>query len=103
MDSIIYPLGALLYLSTPVLLVIGWFKWNKRPRERRASANLSLLSFCCSTLATTAALALIACGILLDRNHSDAYLATLSVVGFWISLISLAFAVAGLWGKNPLR
>jgi hypothetical protein len=91
-------------LGVPVILVWGWLRWSRHPRERNLLAALSLTGF-----AFASASAFLAAGSILYAHaiggfpFYDPRLLRIYRCGTLLSLIALAVSIPGMWRANLLR
>jgi hypothetical protein len=92
------------YLGVPVILVWGWLRWSRHPRERNLLAALSLTGF-----AFASASAALAAGSILYAHaiggfpFYDPRLLRIYRCGALLSLSALALSIPGMWRPNLLR
>jgi hypothetical protein len=81
--------------STIILIVWGWVRWLRLPRQKSITAVLSLVGF---ILATAAALTGVSAAV-----YSSFPDGPIILVGFLLSLGSLILGLGGIWKANSLR
>jgi hypothetical protein len=88
----------------PAILIWGWVRWVKRPKQKTVPAILSLVGF---VLATGSAVLALATTVYAALIHSFAfYDPTLMKIygwGFMLSLGGIVLGVAGIWRPGSLR
>ena len=94
-------------LSTITLIIWGWVRWLRLPRQKSVTAVLSLLGF---ILATAAALTGVSAAVYSFTSggfstfpNYGPFLTSMVPVGFLLSLGSLIFGLGGIWKANSLR
>jgi len=92
------------HIGVPVILVWGWLRWSRHPRERNPLAALSLAGFVCAS-----ASALLAAGGLLYAHaiggfpFYDPRLMRIYRHGALLSLSAISLSIPGMWRRNLLR
>ena len=93
------------YIVAPVMLVWGWARWVRRPRQWTIWANLSLVGL---TLATTSVLVAVSVSVYSRSiggfpHFDDPLVLRMYGWGELLSRIGIAFGIAGLWRPSVIR
>ncbi len=101
---LLFMLAALADLGSPVTIVWGWSRWRKR---QRPVGKLAMASAVGLGLATASALLAVGAAAYAQAIGGFAFYAPplmrIYVVGALLSLAGLAFALVGVWRRNPVR
>ncbi len=99
-----FALAVLGDIGSPVTIVWGWSRWRKR---QRPAGKLAVASAAGLGLATASALLALGAAVYARAIGGFAYYAPpllrIYAVGLLLSLTGLAFALVGVWRKNPVR
>jgi hypothetical protein len=92
------------YVEVPVMLVWGWRRWARRPRQKNPFATISFISF---SIGTASALLLVVTILwsLIRGGFTwyDPVLLRIFAVGLLLSILGFLIALGGVWKANPLR
>ena len=92
------------YVDVPVMLVWGWRRWWRRPRQKNPFATISLIAFLIGTASALLAVSTFAWSLLRGGfPFYDPVLLRIYAVGMLLSLLGLVIALGGIWKSNPLR
>jgi len=92
------------YVDVPVMLVWGWRRWSRRPRQKNPFATISFISFSIGTASTLLLIVTILWSLLRGGfPYYDPVLMRIFAVGLLLSLLALLISLGGLWKANPLR
>jgi len=99
--AIIFVFG---YFVPPIMLIWGWARWVRRPKQRSIASILSLVGF---VLATASGLLAASSIVYAQMTHGfpyyDPLLLRIFRTGFLLSLAAIVFGVGGSLGPNSLR
>jgi hypothetical protein len=92
------------YLLSPTILIWGWGRWLRRPKQKTVTALLSFLGFILATLSALVAISGAIYSFAIGGfPYYDPLLMRIMGVGALLSLGSLAFGLSGIWRANSLR
>ncbi|MBZ5520769.1 MAG: hypothetical protein LAP21_00785 [Acidobacteriia bacterium] len=92
------------YIGVPVILVWGWLRWLRRPRERNPFAALSLAGFVfASASALLAVGGVLYSGAIGGFPFYDPRLMRIYGYGLLLSLGAFVLSIPGMWRQNLLR
>ncbi len=91
-------------LLIPVLLVWGWIRWAQNDSPRSRSSTFSLVGFSLATASATLALTThLYARFVRNFPVYDPVLLRVIAIGSLLSIVGIAFAVAGTGRPNPAR
>jgi hypothetical protein len=92
------------YVLSPFILIWGWTRWARQPKQRSITSILSLLGF---ALASASALLGVSSIVYADLIHGFRYydprLLRIFRIGFLLSASGLVAALIGVLRQNSLR
>ena len=92
------------YLLSPTILIWGWARWLRLPKQKTVTSVLSLLGFILATLSALVAVSgMIYSFAIGGFPYYDPRLMKIMAVGGLLSLGSLTFSLSGIWRANSLR
>jgi hypothetical protein len=94
------------YVAAPVLLVWGWARWVRRPKQRTLFSILSLIGFAFSTVSAFLAVALLLYSRSLGgglHHFDDRLFMKIFRSGELISRIGIVVGILGVWRPSALR
>jgi hypothetical protein len=93
-----------MYLSTPVVLFMGWRRWLRRPSPQSLLSLLSLAGFVLASASAVLAIGTVLCSLTTGGfRFYDPTLLKLYRSGLLLGLGGLVFALVGVWNRNSLR
>lgn len=103
-EFVIEAVGICALVVTPLVTVWGWIRWARHEKQWKI---LPVLSFVAFSLATSSAMLAVASSIywhwIGGFPFYDPRLMRTYALGMLISLLSLIFALAGVWRQSTLR
>jgi hypothetical protein len=94
----------MMHVCAPVILIVGWFRWYKAPKQITTQASLSLIAFVLATTSALLALSSMAYSVMRGGfRYYDPTLLNFFRAGLSISLISLVFSIGSVWKPSSLR
>jgi|SRR5438552_473503 len=91
-------------LLSPTILIWGWARWLRLPKQKTITAMLSFLGFVIATLSALIAVSGIVYSFAIGGfPYYDPLLMKIMGVGGLLSLGSLILALGGSWRANSLR
>lgn len=94
---------ALGYLMTPVVLVWGWARWIRLPRQRTIPAILSFTGFIFGTASAILAIGSVGYAQVHHFPYYDPLLLRIFRWGGLLSLAGIIFGIGGVWRSGSLR
>lgn len=92
------------YLLSPTVLIWGWVRWIRRPKQKTVTSVLSFLAFVLATLSALVAVSGMIYSLAIGGfPHYDPRLMKIMAVGGLVSVGSLTFSLAGIWRASSLR
>ena len=92
------------YLLSPTILIWGWARWIRLPKQNTVAAVLSLCGFILATASALVAVSGMVYSFAIGGfQYYDPRLMKIMGVGGLLSLVSLILGLSGLWRANPLR
>jgi hypothetical protein len=93
-----------MYLSTPVVLFMGWRRWLRRPSPQSLLSLLSLAGFVLASASAVLAIGTVLYSLTTGGfRFYDPTLLKLYRSGLLLGLGGLVFALVGVWNRNSLR
>ena len=89
------------FVVVPLLLVGGWIRWLKKPKERTLFPILSLAGFSAASASALLAVAAVLRKILSGADYFSPLIGYRW--GYALSFVACAFAIAALWRPGRLR
>ena len=108
MDSALFQafLGFLVILGcfvAPVILVWGWIRWIRRPKQRTVTSIASLIGFLLASASAVLAVASVADTYIHGFDYIDPLWLKVYRTAARLSLAGLVFSLGGVWRPNALR
>jgi hypothetical protein len=94
------------YVAAPALLVWGWARWVRRPKQRTLFSILSLIGFAFATVSAFFAVALVVYSRSLGgglHHFDDRLFMKIFRSGELISRIGIISGILGVWRLSALR
>ena len=92
------------YLGAPATVIWGWVRWGCHPKQRTATAILSLSGLCLATASGLVAVSTIAYAQAIHGfRYYDPLLIKIFRTGMLLSLAGIASGMGGVWRSNALR
>ena len=91
------------YLVTPIVLIWGWARWTREPRQRTVPAILSLVGFILATASAILALGSVAYAQVHHFPYYDPLLLRIFRWGGLLSIVGILFGIGGVWRPGSLR
>jgi hypothetical protein len=92
------------YVLSPTILIWGWVRWTRLPKQRTVTSALSLLAFVLATLSALVAVSGLIYSLAIGGfPYYDPRLMKIMAVGGLLSVGSLTFSLAGIWRSSSLR
>ena len=92
------------YVVAPVMLIWGWVRWARQPKDRTPTSILSLIGFGLATTSALLAVSTVAYAFLIRSfPYYDPALLRIFRAGILLSLAGIFSALGGIWRTNSLR
>jgi hypothetical protein len=92
------------YVLSPTILIWGWVRWTRLPKQRTVTSALSLLAFVLATLSALVAVSGLIYSLAIGGfPYYDPRLMKIMAVGGLLSVGGLTFSLAGIWRSSSLR
>ena len=91
------------FIGVPVVLAWGWTRWSRDDTPRTISKILSLVGFSLASLSAALGLGTALYATVHHFPFYDPTLMRIYALGTLLSLGGIAFALAGVWRRSPLR
>jgi hypothetical protein len=92
------------YLLAPIMLIWGWARWVRQPKQRSVPATLSLLGFILATSSALLALSAAPYSLVMGGfSYYDPLLMRIFGIGALLSLGGLALGISGIGRTSSLR
>jgi len=92
------------YLLSPIILIWGWARWLRLPKQTTVTSVLSFLGFVLATLSALVAVSGMIYSLAIGGfPYYDPRLMKIMAVGGLLSLGGLTFGLSGIWRPNSLR
>lgn len=92
------------YLLSPIILIWGWVRWLRLPKQKTVTSGLSFLGFILATLSALVAVSGMIYSLAIGGfPYYDPRLMKIMAVGGLLSLGGLTFGLSGIWRPNSLR
>jgi hypothetical protein len=105
-EQVVIPilLTILSYGVLPLMLVLEWVRWCKRPKLRIMPSIISLVGFIFATASAALAVSSLVYAYFLHFSGGlDPVLYRMFGSGMWISFAGILFGAIGAWWQNSLR
>jgi hypothetical protein len=104
MESVFFVLWVVVCSATPLVLIWGWVRWSKRPKQRTVSAMLAMAGFSLAGASALLAVSSLIYGQAIGGfPYYDPRLLRIYRCGALLSLSGTIFGVGGVRRPNPLR
>lgn len=102
-QGIAFLLAVAAYFVTPVMLIWGWVRWIRQPKQKTPSAILSLTGFLLATASCLLAIIGWVWAMLAAFRFHDPRLLRIIGSGCLLSVFGVVLAVTGVSRTNSLR
>jgi hypothetical protein len=103
MEILFGALVILAYLVAPVSLIYGWVCWRQSPGCRTVASRLSFVGFLLASASGILAVVVVLCSWASIVNEYDLIVRRTVLLGGFLSLAGVLFAIGGLWRRSALR
>jgi hypothetical protein len=87
----------------PTMLIWGWIRWIRQPKQRSITSIFSLIGFLLATTSAVAAAASVLYAVVHGLNYVDDWGIRIGPTATWLSLAGIVSGICGVWRPNSLR
>ena len=92
------------YVDVPVMLVWGWRRWSRRPRQKNPFATISFIAFSIGSVSSLLLIVTVLWSLIRGGfAWYDPVLLRIFAIGLLLSILALVISLGGVWKANPLR